>query len=215
MKFDELNDVAKERARSKWRESLYGYQWWDDIYDDAVVMGALLGIRISITYRRVGEAGRTEVPDIHFSGFSSQGDGCDYSGKLWVDKLKGAVVRITEEARDDNSLMGLAKQAEELYSKFVIARAKYRFLDEDVYTELEDIRLQITNTRNYFFTFIDDELEDYFAHLEPDCDTFVQTFAEWVYRQLENEYDHLTSDETIEENIRANELLFDETGLVI
>ena len=40
----------------------------------------------------------------------------------------------------------------------------------------------------------------------------LRDLARWVYRQLEAEYDHLTSDESIEEGIIANEYTFTEGG---
>lgn len=36
--------------------------------------------------------------------------------------------------------------------------------------------------------------------------------SRWLYRQLQAEYDHLTSDEVIEEGIIANEYTFTELG---
>jgi hypothetical protein len=41
----------------------------------------------------------------------------------------------------------------------------------------------------------------------------LRNLARWLYRQLEAEYDHLTSDEAIEEGIIANEYTFTEGGL--
>jgi hypothetical protein len=40
----------------------------------------------------------------------------------------------------------------------------------------------------------------------------LRDLARWLYRQLEAEYDHLTSDEAIEEGIIVNEYTFTETG---
>ena len=40
----------------------------------------------------------------------------------------------------------------------------------------------------------------------------IRDLARWLYRQLQTEYDHLTSDETIEDGIIANEYTFTETG---
>ena len=39
-------------------------------------------------------------------------------------------------------------------------------------------------------------------------------FAQWVYRNLENEYDHLTSDEAITEFLIANEYEFTGNGKI-
>ena len=40
----------------------------------------------------------------------------------------------------------------------------------------------------------------------------LRDLARWLYRQLEAEYDHLTSDESIEEGIIVNEYTFTEGG---
>ena len=40
----------------------------------------------------------------------------------------------------------------------------------------------------------------------------LRDLARWLYRQLETEYDHLTSDEAIEEGIIVNEYTFTEGG---
>ena len=36
--------------------------------------------------------------------------------------------------------------------------------------------------------------------------------ARWLYRQLQSEHDHMTSDESIEDSIIANEYTFTEGG---
>jgi hypothetical protein len=40
----------------------------------------------------------------------------------------------------------------------------------------------------------------------------IRDFARWLYRQLQSEYDHLTSDEVLEDGIIANEYTFTEGG---
>lgn len=40
----------------------------------------------------------------------------------------------------------------------------------------------------------------------------IRDLARWLYRQLQTEYDHLTSDETIEDGIIVNEYTFTEGG---
>ncbi len=40
----------------------------------------------------------------------------------------------------------------------------------------------------------------------------LRDLARWLYRQLQAEYDHLTSDEAIEEGIIVNEYTFTEAG---
>jgi len=40
----------------------------------------------------------------------------------------------------------------------------------------------------------------------------LRDLARWLYRQLEREYDHLSSDEAVDETIAANEYTFTEVG---
>ena len=40
----------------------------------------------------------------------------------------------------------------------------------------------------------------------------LRDLARWLYRQLEREYDYLTSDESVDDAIRANNYTFTETG---
>jgi hypothetical protein len=40
----------------------------------------------------------------------------------------------------------------------------------------------------------------------------LRDLARWLYRQLEREYEYLTSDEMVDETIIANEYTFTETG---
>jgi hypothetical protein len=40
----------------------------------------------------------------------------------------------------------------------------------------------------------------------------IRDLARWLYRQLQTEYDHLTSDEAVEDGIIANEYTFTEGG---
>lgn len=40
----------------------------------------------------------------------------------------------------------------------------------------------------------------------------LRDLARWLYRQLEHEYDYLTSDESVDDAIRANNYTFTETG---
>jgi hypothetical protein len=40
----------------------------------------------------------------------------------------------------------------------------------------------------------------------------LRDLARWLYRQLESEYTHLTSDEVVDDAILANQYTFTETG---
>ena len=47
---------------------------------------------------------------------------------------------------------------------------------------------------------------------EEEITQLMRDFADWIYERLSDEYDYQTSDEAVEEAIRANEYEFDEEG---
>jgi len=48
--------------------------------------------------------------------------------------------------------------------------------------------------------------------VELDVKQTLRAFADWIYRALEKEHEYQNSDETVDENIRANEYEFEEDG---
>ena len=58
---------------------------------------------------------------------------------------------------------------------------------------------------------LDDPYRDV-GEAEDEVQTLLRDFADWIYARLEEEYEYRTSDEQVEESIRANEYEFDEDG---
>ena len=54
--------------------------------------------------------------------------------------------------------------------------------------------------------------QDMTAHAEEVVIEALRDLARWLYRQLEREYDYLSSDEAVDETIIANEYTFTEAG---
>ncbi len=59
-----------------------------------------------------------------------------------------------------------------------------------------------------------------FSNSKQDCDFVrdaidraLRDFADWIYSQLEKEYEYQMSNECVDENIRANEYEFTEEGM--
>lgn len=52
--------------------------------------------------------------------------------------------------------------------------------------------------------------------MAPDAEDIVtealRDLARWLYRRLEREYEYLTSDEAVDESLRANDYTFTEAG---
>ena len=188
--YDELSDAAKETARDEYRSTALDYEWYDSVYDDADQIAKILGIEID----RRGK----HTPAIYFSGFWSQGDGACFEGSYAY--AKGAHKRIREYAPLDNELHRIA---DKLYA---LQRRNFFQLSANV-----------THSGRYcheFCTsiFVNRDGCPIDADTAEDLADILRDFMRWIYRQLEAEFDFLTSDEQIEESIRANEYLFDEDG---
>lgn len=56
--------------------------------------------------------------------------------------------------------------------------------------------------------------EEAYTNQNEEVEELLRDFMNWIYRQLEQEYEYLTSDEAIAETIRANEWKFRENGKI-
>jgi hypothetical protein len=203
--FAELSETAKDKARDAVRYDDVQDDWWDCIYEDAVRMGALLGISISST-RRITSKGRTyDETDIYFSGFSSQGDGACFEGSYRY--VYGAYAAIKAET-NDRELMRIAQE-------LAIIQITRRL------QALGDFKASVSSSGRYSHPGaigvtleLDDDstegLEPDLIGLENDVTQLMCDFANWIYKNLEAEHDYLTSDEHVDE--RLAEEMFDEAG---
>lgn len=207
--FSELSESAKETARNHYRSGDYpGYEWWDGVYEDAVRMGALMGIRISSTTHKNARTNRTyEEIDISFSGFSSQGDGASFKGDY--RHIPDAVEKVKAETNDEEllriaSALSVLQLTErllgfEVFSATITARGNYS------HSGSMDVTVSYCE-ENEGETAYNDALEQAVTQLMRDL-------ADWIYKNLEDEYDYLCSDEYVDERLEDD--TFDEEGHVL
>lgn len=186
--FAELDDDAKEKARDWYRDGALDYEWWDCTYDDAIQCAAILGIRID---------------KIYFSGFSSQGDGACFEGTY--EYAKGSAKAIRAHAPQDCDLGSIADRLQELqrswfYGLSASVRQRGHYMHElctaiDVYDDRETCNWSRDMTE-----------------AEQDLKDLLREFMQWIYSQLEKEYEYLMSDESVDEMIDCNEYEFNEDG---
>ena len=91
--FDELSESAKERARQWYRECDYDSYWSENVIDEVVEQGELMGIEFAPTGRKwknakTGTEGVDNSPRIYWSGFWSQGDGACFEGEWRASNVK-------------------------------------------------------------------------------------------------------------------------------
>jgi len=191
-KFDELSDDAKEKAR-EWYRSSDNDRDFSYVIDDAVTIGAMLGIDINPTNKGYGKR-----PAIYFSGFHSQGDGACFEGSY--SYKNGALKAIQAYAPKDRELHAIAKQLQDLQRQhFYSLTAKMNH--QGHYYHSWCMRVEV----NY-------SLDDSRSLPENELTDLMRLFADWVYDKLQAEDEWFRSDECVDESILANEYEFNELG---
>lgn len=186
----------------KHREINVDYDWWGSIYDDFHEICTILGIELY------------DDREPCFTGFWSQGDGASWTGHYRAIKyvpVKAEVIHIYDEAPikirahapEDDALHGIADRLcmlNRLYTPFCarVTRSSSHYV--------HDCTMQI-----YSWEFYDDERNEdvpseIAEHMENELTDIFRDLARWLYKTLEHEYDHLTSDEAVAETLEANEI---------
>lgn len=215
MKYDELDQRAKEKAKLAWEDGATDTGWWEDTYGDAMTCANQLGIDIGEQTNRTVGGKHYSSPDISFSGFWSQGDGCSFSGWLRIAAMAGAIEQVKAYAPQDETLAALAVRAEALHGEFQAILVADRLADEPEYPEYTTTTAFVIKGDSHrgFRTRIEDSSGNGIPEeFEKACDSFVEDFASWIYDQLEKEHEHLTSDESFKDYIEGCEPDFDEDG---
>ena len=199
--FPELSDAAKEKARSWYRDLAPHDDWWDAVYEDFERICEILGIRLKTTPVRLMGCSVRQKPCVWFSGFWSQGDGASFEG--YLRHTKGAAARIRDYAPMDATLQDIAGRLQAIQRRNfyqLVAEATHRGRYYHEYTMSVDVTRDSATCQP--------PTED----AEEIVTEVMRDLARWLYGQLQAEYEHLTSDEAIEEGIIVNAYTFTEEG---
>jgi hypothetical protein len=199
--FPELSDAAKEKARSWYRDLGPHDDWWDAVYDDFERVCNILGVSLKTRPVRMMGGGTRQKPCNWFSGFSSQGDGASFEAT--VRYANGSAREIRSYAPKDETLHSIADrlqgaQRQNFYQLSADVTHRGRYYHE--YCMTIDVARDSPTGQ---------------APAEGSEETVVETLrdlARWLYGQLEAEFDHLTSDEAVDEGIIINEYTFTDAG---
>ena len=199
--FHELSDDAKEQARTWFREGVGDWDWHDSVYDDFEEICRILGIELKTCTVRLMGGGTRQKPCIWFSGFYSQGDGACFEGIYTY--AKGAARHTREYAPKDVELHGIADRLQEVQrANFFQLRADVTHRGRYCHAYCMDISVERDSPNWQSMT---DGAED--AVIE--C---LRDLANWLYRQLEREWDHMMSDEYADDGIVVNGYTFTDRG---
>jgi hypothetical protein len=213
--YEDLSPKAKEKALA-WFSNSLDYEWWEGAYDLAKEDGKEKGF---------------DIDDIRFSGFWSQGDGASWTGTV---HLKWFLEHhLKEDNPDHHRYFVLQALLDEGWvEKYVtIERRGFHYVHADMMREggvslsaLEDLDEDSEERLQH-----DGPLQRanvYQLHVGIDTDALVDDLLEWVieearefadkiYKDLEQEYEDLTSEESLLSAAYANGWRFDEDGRLV
>ena len=225
--FSELSPRAKQRAREWWSKQESNDFDGSDIIADAETVAGILGIDIKSNTRTVA-AGRNskarsyQEPAIYYSGFCSQGDGACFEGRY--SYAPDACQKIRKHAGQDEELHRIADEL-----KLLNEPARMTFcggaitLDGQTWIVGEGpspaLAAVITHSGNYCHSrsmsidVTNDETgEEASDEKAKALSELLSAFADWIYGQLEAEYEYRTSDAAADDALTDGDYLFDEDG---
>ena len=198
---DELSEAAKENARIWYRDQGLHDDWYDFVYEDFETICRILGITLKTSPVRLYGSGTREKPRILFTGFSSQGDGASFEGAY--SHGRGAARAIRAHAPRDDELHRIADalqavQRRNFHQLHATIRQRGRYCHE--YTMAIEVERDSPTWQP-----MTDSAQDAVTEAMRDL-------ARWLYRRLQAEYEHLTSDEAIDEAMEVNGWTFTAEG---
>lgn len=186
--FDDLEPDIQERVLDRFREaaSEFDFQFSSEcVIEDAKEVGKLLGINIQ---------------NIYYSGFSSQGDGACFDSSF--EYVKGCKQTVMAYAPQDKVL-------HQITNDFVQVQKRNGYLLEGATSHsgfYYHSGCMVIDVGKGFYC---DEVSEGATN---DMKQVLRGFADWIYSRLESEYEHITSQDVICNNIRDNEYRFLDTG---
>ncbi len=205
-KFQELSDSAKENARDWWRRCENEYSSINPDWEDKETVANILGIEFKQRPVKLMGGGTRHEPVIHYSGFYSQGDGASFEGAY--SYAKDSAKKIRAYAGTDVELHRIADELQKVQRKeFYCVEARVsRGSGSNFYSHsgTMSVDVQLANGDDCHVEGTSDEISQ-----------LMRDFADWIYRQLESEYEFTMSDENVDESIKCNGYEFDEDGKII
>jgi hypothetical protein len=199
-KIGELSPEARARAIEDSRHfNTEGLEWWDAVYEDFCQICKILGVTVGSRQRQTKSGMMLGEYQVYFSGFCSQGDGACFEGEYHYKP--GALKKLVEYAPQDTELRRIAEDLQECQRRnFYGLSAKIKHSGRYLHSRSMDIEV-FDRTGN-------DAPEETAEAIREN----LRDLADWLYKNLESEYEYLTSDGEIAESLEANEVEFYENG---
>jgi hypothetical protein len=201
-KFEELSDTAKETARNWYRECSAGDNYFSEsVIEDAATIAALMGIDLRQRAVKLMGGGTRYEPSIYWCGFWSQGDGASFEASYAYKR--GSVAAVKAYAPKDTELHRIALELQNAQKRYLY-KLNARVSQSGRYAHSHTMQFDIEHDA--------DSYRDLATETVDAIEQAFRDFADWIYRQLETEYEYQNSNESVDETIRANEYEFSENG---
>jgi hypothetical protein len=175
---------------TKYRDINVEYEWWDYTEHDFKQQMDKLGI---------------EVDKIYFSGFWSQGDGACFEGRIhrplrFLRKhFPGKYPMLRKLIAMGGDLKFYCGHRGHYYHENCTSFEYYCDHFENLIDPNDDLRVSVIEI-------MDEQLNEELVDFEEEATVIFRDYMKDLYRSLENEYESLTSDESVWEAIVANDL---------
>lgn len=200
-RLDELDDAAKDKARSWYREGGFDHDWYDAVYADFEAICDLIGVTLRTTSVRLMSGRSPQKPCIYFRGFWSQGDGACFEGSYAY--ARNARAKIRAYAPKDTDLHKIADALQAVQRRnFYQLRSAVRHRGHYYHEYCMDVTVERASPTN----------QDMTHDAEAIVIEAMRDLARWLYRQLEQDYEYQTCDESVDQTIAANAYTFTSTG---
>jgi len=200
-RLDELDGAARERARVWFRRIGFDDDWYEPVCDDFARVCAILGVDLRTVPVRLFGGGTRAKPCIFFSGFWTQGDGACFEGLYAY--APGGTAAIRAHAPRDADLHAIADALGAVQRRnFYQLRADVRHHGRYYHEHSMAIAVERDSLTG----------QDMTAGAEEAVAEALRDLARWLYRRLEAEYEHLTSDAEVDAAILANDYSFTAEG---
>lgn len=200
--YSELSSEAQEKARYWFRSAGAGYEFFaDSVIEEAADVADIMGIDLRQTRKNRMDGTHFYAPSVSYTGFCSQGDGASFKGRYAYKK--GAMKALLKYAPKDAKLHRICKALQDAQKK-VFYSGIVNINTSGYYCHSGAMHFAIDMAHN--------ESQQTMSDFEESTGEALKDFADWIYSQLEIDYDFQNSDEIVEENIEANEYEFDEEG---
>jgi hypothetical protein len=193
----EIQDKLIERQRQSAGEFFDGA---DCVYEDAATIADLFGLDIRTRTVKLMNGSTRQDPCIYYSGFWSQGDGACFEGTYRYQK--GALAAVKDYAPVDTRLHRIVEDLQHAQARYFFKlSATTQHRGHYYHSGCMDVSVH----RENWYNDVDDDTENAIIQA-------LRDFADWIYDQLEKEYNYVTSEENAREYLEDSDQEFTAEG---